>query len=474
MELDNSSLSSEETAVGMPWHGRLRPTRQVPLPQDRLPSSFRNMHDVATILVGPLETKYMVHSQLLTAASPLFAAMLNGNFAEAEKRSVTLPEERPELFDWFVHWLYTGSLTNSKDCSYGTASQVPYMPSTAEIKRKGSLEPHHDGELRNPAGMPKYFLLIDLYMLSDRLLTTNLSNHIVDTFARMSEMTNSVPTPSDTWLLYGDCASFRGLHHCACRSNASVNSSKKRCRGEPGMPAAIPCPRVTSIERPGIRATAPLRELILDLFTYKKTDRLLEEHEDDWHPLFMRDLLVRMKRPGFDSLARHTLQPWLPHNWEAALSCEACRSVIGPGSTLDTARTAIDVLPDGNMRIRHGNSSHRTSGTRTHPTAPDKVEVIDLPRRCTKCLRVYCAECLTAAHNGALEVGDPRFALSGGDIGVCKPWITWEDDWVKPQKRQKGDGVTDRAAVLARRSGICSRYHEHGPMGAKHDNGEEH
>ncbi|KAF2717852.1 hypothetical protein K431DRAFT_206210, partial [Polychaeton citri CBS 116435] len=207
--------------------------------------------------------QFLVHKELLTAASPFFAAALNGTFAEGLDQTVRLPEEKPDIFEWFLQWLYTGSLTMPAD---GIVSE-------AQI----------DGDLRNSHGSPKYFLLLDLYALSDRLLTTPLSNHIVSTLARLSESTNSVPTPSDTWILYDN-----------------------------------------------IRDSSPLRALVLDLFAYKKTDRLLETHKDEWHPRFLRELVVKLKRPGPEAIERHTLQAWRPSQWSSSKGCESCREVLKP------------------------------------------------------------------------------------------------------------------------------------------------
>jgi hypothetical protein len=230
---------------------------------------------MATVIVGdekniarPAVT-YLIHKELLTAASPFFAAALNSTFAEGLDQTVRLPEERPEIFEWFLQWLYSGSLTVP-----GPAYQVPNLPPQHHHHMLHALTPWtqivqadaaSDGDLRNHAGSPKYFLLIDLYGLSDRLLTTPLSNHILSSIARLSEATNSVPTPSDTRILYEQ-----------------------------------------------IRSSAPLRALILDLFAYKKTDKLLETHKD---------------------ISRHSLVAWRPSSWNNSKACEECREVLKPGSS---------------------------------------------------------------------------------------------------------------------------------------------
>jgi len=183
---------------------------------------YRDMPNYVKILVGPKKVNFFAPSRLLTAYSPFFAAALNGRFLEATERVVRLPEEKPETFEWFLQWVTTGTLMTAIGES---CNEDGYTGHNQDINNPLISKPYkpelHDGDLRNHAGSPKYFLLIDLYGMSDRLLTTALSNYIIDTIARLSETTNSVPTPSDTWILYGDCASANGFHHCQTRLHVS-------------------------------------------------------------------------------------------------------------------------------------------------------------------------------------------------------------------------------------------------------------
>ena len=80
-----------------------------------------------------------------------------------------------------------------------------------------------------------YFRLIRLYILADLLRIEALRNDIIDMMIRMSEKWNSVPTPDDTILLHEQ-----------------------------------------------VREKTALRKLVVDLFIYKKTDQLIEQHEDQW------------------------------------------------------------------------------------------------------------------------------------------------------------------------------------------------
>ena len=82
---------------------------------------------------------------------------------------------------------------------------------------------------------PAYFKLIRLYILADFLHIEALKNDIIDMIISVCEKHNSVPTPEDTILIEDH-----------------------------------------------VREKTALRMLIVDLFVYKKTDRIVEKHGDSW------------------------------------------------------------------------------------------------------------------------------------------------------------------------------------------------
>ncbi|KAJ9659781.1 hypothetical protein H2201_007217 [Coniosporium apollinis] len=214
-----------------------------------LRTRFKTFTNTAEVLIGPSKTRFLVHRELLTFHSPFFAAALNGTFAEGLSQSVTLPEERVDTFELFVFWLYTQNLD----------------------------------EVFIKDGKPTYFLLLDLYSTADRLSVEKLRNQVVDKVAELAEEKNSVPTPSDTYILYES-----------------------------------------------IRDNAPMRQLILDLFAFKKTDNLLENHPHDWHPRFLRDLIVKLKRKDLSAMWRHDIAPWKPSSWTTTKACDNCAVVLKP------------------------------------------------------------------------------------------------------------------------------------------------
>ncbi|KAH9861969.1 hypothetical protein IAQ61_010170 [Plenodomus lingam] len=132
-------------------------------------------------------------------------------------------------------------------------------------------------------GRPAYYTLLHVYTLADRLGLEAARNTVVDVISELADRTNSVLTPSDTRILYEQ-----------------------------------------------IRDSAPLRTLVLDLFAFKKTDRLLEGHSDWWHAAFLRDLTVQLKRPCAQAMQRHRLRMWCPESWHVSRSCDHCRAVLPP------------------------------------------------------------------------------------------------------------------------------------------------
>ncbi|KAE9991893.1 hypothetical protein EG327_010680 [Venturia inaequalis] len=199
-------------------------------------TQFKTCASMSTILIGPEKTPYVVHRDLICSQSPFFTAALRGSFLESSTQSLELPDIDTKCFDHVILWLYQSRL---EPLSYFFKD-----------------------------GKATYFTLLDLYATADQLDIEGLRNGVVDLVAELAEVTNSVPTPTDTWILYD-----------------------------------------------GVRDSAKLRELVLDLFAFKKTDNLIATHPDEWHPSFLRDLVCRLKRPGPKSLTRHALERWQPAGW---------------------------------------------------------------------------------------------------------------------------------------------------------------
>ena len=175
-------------------------------------------------------------------------------------------------------------------------------------------------------GKPTYFTLLDIYAVADQLCIEGMRNAVVDLMAELADQTNSVPTPMDTSLLYEN-----------------------------------------------IRENAPIRALVLDLFAYKKTDNLLATHKDPWHPLFLRDLTCKLKRPGKNALTRHDVRPLKHRGSSESKVCEICKTV---------------------------------------------VRLVGANFKCTNCQKAFCGECVWRVVN---EQGGGVIDWSVADR-ECKPW----------------------------------------------------
>ncbi|KAL9039179.1 MAG: hypothetical protein Q9180_002684 [Flavoplaca navasiana] len=109
---------------------------------------------------------------------------------------------------------------------------------------------------------PAYFRLIRLWILADELQVEGCKNAIIDFMAKTADESNSVPTPDDTVTIFGEN---------------------------------------------GVREGCGLRNLVVDLFAWKKTDHLVEGHEDSWDETFLRFLVTRLKRMNWTDKAH---APW--------------------------------------------------------------------------------------------------------------------------------------------------------------------
>ncbi|KAF2869009.1 hypothetical protein BDV95DRAFT_451769, partial [Massariosphaeria phaeospora] len=219
-------------------------------------------------------------------------------------------------------------------------------------------------------GKPAYYTLLHLYMLADRLCIEGLRNSVIDVIAALADRTNSVLTPSDTRLLY----------------------------------TALP------------RTDSPLHSLVLDLFAFKKTDRLLDSHQDRWHAGFLRDLCVRLKRPCEAAMQRHRLVGWCPVDWASVRACEECRGVLGVregavrclgcGAAWCRAcvRGGVGVAgwEDGRPGVGVGVGGRRAVGGEDEVFARQREEIDRLAK-------------------GGVEGGDARWA-TGRKWESCKPW----------------------------------------------------
>ena len=225
---------------------------------------------------GPKAEAFNVHLEILLTTSPFFAAAYNPtyNFSDSPSsksangahdfNKLSFPTIVADDFEYFVQWLYTRTLD------------------------------HED--LTGPH--PAYFKLIRLYGIADQLQVTALKNSIIDELASVADRTNSCPTPDDTRSVW-DCESgCDNAHSClTVRRHSAPNVTTK---GSDADSAVVACEGLSE------RGGGGIRELISDLFVWKKTDKLIAEHADLWDERFLREVVVKLKR----ELSRGDRPPW--------------------------------------------------------------------------------------------------------------------------------------------------------------------
>ncbi|KAG4028535.1 hypothetical protein MFRU_021g01220 [Monilinia fructicola] len=68
------------------------------------------LNEVITLYIGKKRKKYVVHKKILCDQSKFFDAAFNGNFKEATKGEMYLPEDHPTAVAALIEYLYRGSL----------------------------------------------------------------------------------------------------------------------------------------------------------------------------------------------------------------------------------------------------------------------------------------------------------------------------------------------------------------------------
>jgi hypothetical protein len=64
---------------------------------------------------GELAQIHRVHKKLLSERSAFFDAAINSGFRETVENEIVLESKNPQVFEFFLTWLYTGSLPTIRD-----------------------------------------------------------------------------------------------------------------------------------------------------------------------------------------------------------------------------------------------------------------------------------------------------------------------------------------------------------------------
>lgn len=184
-----------------------------------------------------------------------------------------LPEQRPEDMAYLVQWLYhpKGSLTAQS--LYHDLVDVP-LGNVERYKRERALVQHaeRNGDVTQLVaerpGPPAFGPLIRLWILADRLsVQGGLRGEICARVREVGERAAAVPSKDDIWRLWEGMPKLEG----------------------------------SGVMESGGEQEEDLKEVVLEMYANMRGWAVFEEGEEseeeyDWHPMFMRALVVRLLR----------------------------------------------------------------------------------------------------------------------------------------------------------------------------------
>ncbi|XHF97178.1 hypothetical protein AWENTII_000779 [Aspergillus wentii] len=107
------------------------------------------------VVVGNQQEPFSVHENLVRTSSRFFDKAMAGKWRESLQRTVKLPDEEPNIFTLYLHWLYYGALPVYCD--------------------KPGL-----------AGNSEYLELAKAYVLGDKLLDSKFQDTVIDAIIEKS------------------------------------------------------------------------------------------------------------------------------------------------------------------------------------------------------------------------------------------------------------------------------------------------
>lgn len=147
--------------------------------------------DIVTVKVGPEETPFNVHKDLLTSCSPYFKAAFEGRFREASDKTIALPDVTKTHFASFLDWLYFKRLptrtfnTPGQDCNVCKAFGVDCKEQLAKIKDRAhnnlcTFVSISEDEDRRLESLVENLSSGQVYLFADRYNVPALRQLIVD------------------------------------------------------------------------------------------------------------------------------------------------------------------------------------------------------------------------------------------------------------------------------------------------------
>lgn len=116
------------------------------------------------IVVGEEAAVFHVHENVIRTQSPFFAAALSENRKEGSDMRVCLPEDRPEIVELYIQWLYSHKFFINWSTTSAASDEL-------------------DG--RHP--LSEYYTLAYLYVFGEKCCDITFKNAVIDAFVRRTK-----------------------------------------------------------------------------------------------------------------------------------------------------------------------------------------------------------------------------------------------------------------------------------------------
>lgn len=169
-------------------------------------------------MVGPSQTVWRLHENLLSGTSDFFRAAFNSGFKESLEDRLLLPEDDPQAFELFVRWLYARALQGLTGAPEMNAELQLFGSSTSSTSSSSRRDPGFlfstsvTTPIPSTASPPINIQdCLRLYALATKLLVEDLENICVDVAARYYKVGTRRPEIRDVQYIYENTPEGSGM-----------------------------------------------------------------------------------------------------------------------------------------------------------------------------------------------------------------------------------------------------------------------
>ncbi|KAL1800542.1 hypothetical protein ACET3X_000884 [Alternaria dauci] len=125
------------------------------------------------ICVGtdPDTEHFVAHESFLTSRSEFFRRAMNGNWKEAETRTINLPDDNAQVFAHYINYVYTGQLPTTSKTS---------------LELKELTEEEFDDHVQD-----QYEIIFDVFVLSEKLQDITTKNAMMKAALATTRLTRN-------------------------------------------------------------------------------------------------------------------------------------------------------------------------------------------------------------------------------------------------------------------------------------------